>query len=121
MSPLVSTVLLIAPPWLLYFTSWYRLSVTTGIYNTLFHVGFVFLGLAYFWPRLQIGPVGRRYHPGIGIVITVAEVIFDAVLGVTLVFGSHLLIPTIGRRCTDPGDVGARRPVLGRRGAGGPR
>lgn len=93
MFPLVSTVLLIVPPWLLYFTSWYRLSVTTGFYNTVFHVGFVFFGLAYFWPRLQIDPVGRRYHPGVGIVITVAEVVFDAALGVTLVFGSHLLIP----------------------------
>lgn len=93
MFPLVSTVLLVTPPWLLYFTAWYRLSVTTSGYNTLFHVAFVLFGLAYFWPRLQIDPVGHRYHPLIGVVITVAEVICDAALGATLVFGSHLLVP----------------------------
>lgn len=93
MFPLVSTVLLIVPPWLLYFTSWYRLSLTTDTYNVLFHVAFVAFGLAYFWPRLQLDPVGRHYHPMIGVVITVAEVIFDAALGFVLVFGSHLLVP----------------------------
>jgi cytochrome c oxidase assembly factor CtaG len=93
MFPLVSTVVLIVPPWLLYFTPWYRLSLTTDVWNVAFHVGFVLFGLAYFWPRLQIDPVGRHYHPLLGVVITVAEVIFDAALGFILVFGSHMLVP----------------------------
>ena len=93
MFPLVSTVVLIIPPWLLYFTPWYRLSLTTDLWNIAFHVGFVLFGLAYFWPRLQIDPVGRHYHPLLGVVITVAEVIFDAALGFILVFGSHMLVP----------------------------
>ena len=93
MFPLVSTVVLIVPPWLLYFTPWYRLSLTTDLWNVVFHVAFVLFGLAYFWPRLQIDPVGRHYHPLIGVVITVAEVIFDAALGFILVFGSHMLVP----------------------------
>jgi cytochrome c oxidase assembly factor CtaG len=93
MFPLVSTVLLIIPPWLLYFSPWYLLSLTHSGYNILFHVAFVAFGLAYFWPRLQIDPVGRHYHPMIGVVITVAEVIFDAALGFILVFGSHMLVP----------------------------
>jgi cytochrome c oxidase assembly factor CtaG len=93
MFPLVSTVLLIVPPWLLYFSPWYRLSLTDQAFNVLFQVGFVLFGLAYFWPRLQIDPVARHYHPLLGVTITVAEVIFDAALGFILVFGSHLLLP----------------------------
>ncbi|QMU74700.1 cytochrome c oxidase assembly protein [Streptacidiphilus sp. PB12-B1b] len=93
MFPLVSTVLLIVPPWLLYFTRWYQLSLASEHYDILFHVSFVLFGLAYFWPRLQIDPVGRHYHPMIGVVITVTEVMCDAGLGAILVFGGHLLIP----------------------------
>ncbi|WP_441245476.1 cytochrome c oxidase assembly protein [Kitasatospora sp. McL0602] len=93
MFPLVSTVLLVVPPWLLFFTGWYRLSLTTDLWNVVFHVSFVLFGLAYFWPRLQLDPVGKHYHPMIGVVITVVEVIFDAALGFVLVFGSHVLVP----------------------------
>ena len=93
MFPLVSTVLLIVPPWLFYFSPWYRLSLTSEGWNIGFHVGFVLFGLAYFWPRLQIDPVAKHYHPLLGVAITVAEVIFDAALGFVLVFGSTLLLP----------------------------
>lgn len=93
MFPLVSTVLLIAPPWLFYFTPWYANSLTGSTWNTAFQLGFVAFGLAYFWPRLQIDPVPHHYHPLIGVVITVAEVVFDAGLGSLLVFGGHLLVP----------------------------
>ncbi|MEY9844533.1 cytochrome c oxidase assembly protein [Streptacidiphilus sp. MAP5-3] len=91
MFPLVSTVLLIVPPWLFYFTSWYENSLTSSVWNTAFHLGFVAFGLAYFWPRLQIDPVPHHYHPLLGVLITIAEVIFDAALGFVLVFGGHLV------------------------------
>ncbi|WP_158702195.1 cytochrome c oxidase assembly protein [Kitasatospora sp. MMS16-BH015] len=106
MFPLVSTVLLVVPPWLLYFTDWYRLSLTTSLWNTVFHVSFVLLGLAYFWPRLQLDPVGRHYHPMVGVVITVVEVIFDAALGFVLVFGSHLLVPDYWAQLARPWGMG---------------
>jgi cytochrome c oxidase assembly factor CtaG len=89
MFPLVSTVVLMLPPWLFYFTGWYRAALTGDTANTLFHVGFVLLGMAYFWPRLQIDPVARHYHPLFSILVTVGEVIADAALGFVLVFGSH--------------------------------
>ncbi|RAG82439.1 hypothetical protein DN069_27620 [Streptacidiphilus pinicola] len=57
---LVSTVLLIVPPRLFYFTSWYTRSLTDPAWNTAFHLAFVAFGLAYFWPRLQIDPVPRH-------------------------------------------------------------
>jgi|GEM_PF-709021 len=92
MFPLVSTVVLMLPPWLFYFTGWYRASLTSTGGDIAFHVCFVLFGMLYFWPRLQIDPVARSYHPLFSVLITVAEVLADAALGFTLVFGSHLLV-----------------------------
>lgn len=91
MFPAVSTALLMAPPWLLYFTPWYDWSVSSGTGNIVLHLSLVLLGLAYFWPRLQIDPVGHEYPHLVGLFITFAEVIFDAGLGIVLIYGGHLV------------------------------
>ncbi|WP_051943923.1 cytochrome c oxidase assembly protein [Streptacidiphilus rugosus] len=87
MFPAVSTALLMLPPWLLYFTSWYQHTMTSQSWNVGLHVVLVVLGLAYFWPRLQIDPVAHEYPQLVGLFITMAEVIFDAGLGILLVYG----------------------------------
>lgn len=101
MFPAVSTALLMAPPWLLYFTPWYEWSVSSGLGNVVLHLSLVLLGLAYFWPRLQIDPVGHEYPHLVGLFITFAEVIFDAGLGLVLIYGGHLVAEhhyvTLGR------------------------
>ncbi|MET8544929.1 cytochrome c oxidase assembly protein [Kitasatospora sp. NPDC004799] len=91
MFPAVSTALLMAPPWLLYFTPWYAWSVSSGLGNAVLHLALVLLGLAYFWPRLQLDPVGHEYPHLVGLFITFAEVIFDAGLGIVLIYGGHLV------------------------------
>ncbi|GAA1254628.1 cytochrome c oxidase assembly protein [Kitasatospora nipponensis] len=91
MFPAVSTALLMAPPWLLYFTPWYEKSLSSGAWNIGLHLSLVLLGLAYFWPRLQIDPVGHEYPHLLGLFITFAEVIFDAALGIVLIYGGHLV------------------------------
>ncbi|WP_329579940.1 cytochrome c oxidase assembly protein [Kitasatospora sp. NBC_01250] len=91
MFPAVSTALLMAPPWLLYFTPWYEKSLSSGAWNIGLHVSLVLLGLAYFWPRLQIDPVGHEYPHLVGLFITFAEVIFDAALGIVLIYGGHIV------------------------------
>ncbi|MFF4383119.1 cytochrome c oxidase assembly protein [Kitasatospora sp. NPDC001547] len=91
MFPAVSTALLMAPPWLLYFTPWYEWSVSSGLGNAVLHLALVLLGLAYFWPRLQLDPVGHEYPHLVGLFITFAEVIFDAALGIVLIYGGHLV------------------------------
>ncbi|MEV7775818.1 cytochrome c oxidase assembly protein [Kitasatospora sp. NPDC086791] len=91
MFPAVSTALLMAPPWLLYFTPWYEESVSSAAGNVLLHLALVLLGLAYFWPRLQLDPVGHEYPHLVGLFITFAEVIFDAGLGIVLIYGGHLV------------------------------
>jgi cytochrome c oxidase assembly factor CtaG len=91
MFPAISTALLMAPPWLLYFTPWYEKSVSSGAWNIGTHVALVLLGLAYFWPRLQLDPVGHEYPHLVGLFITFAEVIFDAALGIVLIYGGHIV------------------------------
>ncbi|MFF9640007.1 cytochrome c oxidase assembly protein [Kitasatospora aureofaciens] len=91
MFPAVSTALLMAPPWLLYFTPWYEWSLSSGVGNVVLHLALVLLGLAYFWPRLQLDPVGHEYPHLVGLFITFAEVIFDAGLGIVLIYGGHLV------------------------------
>ncbi|MDH6135831.1 cytochrome c oxidase assembly factor CtaG [Kitasatospora sp. MAA4] len=91
MFPAISTALLMAPPWLLYFTPWYERTLTSGAWNIGLHLSLVALGLAYFWPRLQIDPVGHEYPHLVGLFITFAEVIFDAGLGIVLIYGGHLV------------------------------
>ncbi|MFG2696783.1 cytochrome c oxidase assembly protein [Kitasatospora sp. NPDC051984] len=91
MFPLVSTVLLIVPPWLLYFTPWYTETLTSTAGNIGFHLVLVLLGLLYFWPRLQLDPVAREYPLMIGVVISFVEVIFDAALALVLLYGGHVI------------------------------
>jgi len=91
MFPAVSTVLLMAPPWLLYFTPWYEKTLTSGAWNIGLHVSLVAPGLAYFWPRLQLDPVAYKYPHLVGLFISFAEVIFDAGLALILIYGRHLI------------------------------
>ncbi|MEZ0088874.1 cytochrome c oxidase assembly protein [Streptacidiphilus sp. EB129] len=87
MFPAVSTAVLMVPPWLLFFTPWYEHTMTSSGWNIGLHLILVVLGLAYFWPRLQVDPVGHEYPALVGVFITMAEVIFDAGLGLLLVYG----------------------------------
>lgn len=91
MFPAVSTAMLIAPPWLLYFTPWYGLTLHSGLFNALLPVELVLAGLLYFWPRLQLDPVGHEYPHLVGVFITLAEVIFDGALGLVLILGHRLV------------------------------
>lgn len=91
MFPAVCSAVLIAPPWLFYFTPLYDLTLRNSAANIVLHFAFVFLGLLYFWPRLQLDPVGHEYPHLVGVFITFAEVIFDGALGIVLIMGGHLV------------------------------
>lgn len=91
MFPAVSTAMLIAPPWLLYFTPWYELTLRSGVVNGLLPVELVLFGLLYFWPRLQLDPVAHEYPYLVSIFITFVEVVFDGALGLILIFGHRLI------------------------------
>ncbi|MFJ5229167.1 cytochrome c oxidase assembly protein [Kitasatospora sp. NPDC088391] len=114
MFPLVSTVLLIAPPWLLYCTPWYGRTLTGGLWNTGFHLVLVLIGLLYFWPRLQLDPVAHPYPLLIGVVISFVEVVFDAALALVLLYGGHVVAqPYYAALARDWGPTLARDQFVG--------
>ena len=86
LSPPVTSVLMLATPWLLYLTPWYIASMT-GPVATVTRLLLVAIGFGYFYARLQADPVPRRYPPLMSIGISVAEGLGDGILGLVLWLG----------------------------------
>ena len=86
LSPPVTSVLMLATPWLLYLTPWYVASMT-GPIAVVTRVVLVAIGFGYFYTRLQVDPVPRRYPPLMSIGISVAEGLGDGILGLVLWLG----------------------------------
>lgn len=86
LSPPVTSVLMLATPWLLYLTPWYVASMT-GPLAAVTRLVLLGIGFAYFYARLQVDPVPRRYPPLLSIGISVAEGLGDGILGLVLWLG----------------------------------
>ena len=86
LSPPVTSVLMLATPWLLYLTPWYVASMT-GALATVTQIVLLAIGFGYFYARLQTDPVPRRYPPLLSIGISVAEGLGDGILGLVLWLG----------------------------------
>ena len=86
LSPPVTSVLMLATPWLLYLTPWYVASMT-GPLASLTRLVLLGIGFGYFYARLQVDPVPRRYPPMLSIGISVAEGLGDGILGLVLWLG----------------------------------
>lgn len=89
--PATASALLIAAPWVLYFTGWYQATLTNEAVDELTRLLLLGIGFLYFYSRLQLDPVPHRYPHLISICITFVEVIFDAALGLVLWLGPHLI------------------------------
>ncbi|MDR3664825.1 MAG: cytochrome c oxidase assembly protein [Mycobacterium sp.] len=86
LSPPVTSVLMLATPWLLYMTPWYVASMT-GPLAALTRLVLLGIGFGYFYARLQVDPVPHRYPPLMSIGISVAEGLGDGILGLVLWLG----------------------------------
>ncbi|WP_410506188.1 cytochrome c oxidase assembly protein [Mycolicibacterium mucogenicum] len=86
LSPPVTSVLMLVTPWLLYLTPWYVTSMT-GPLASLTRLVLPAIGFGYFYARLQVDPVPRRYPPLLSIGISVAEGLGDGILGLVLWLG----------------------------------
>jgi cytochrome c oxidase assembly factor CtaG len=82
--PLTTSIAMLAVPWLLYLTPWYTASLTNSAIGGLTRILLLLIGFGYFYARLQVDPVPRRYSQLISLVITIFETIGDGVLGLVL-------------------------------------
>ncbi|WP_309227700.1 MULTISPECIES: cytochrome c oxidase assembly protein [unclassified Mycolicibacterium] len=87
LSPPVTSVLMLATPWLLYLTPWYVASMVNPVIADLTRIALSAIGFCYFYTRLQADPVPRRYSPLLSIGISVAEGLGDGILGLVLWLG----------------------------------
>jgi cytochrome c oxidase assembly factor CtaG len=94
-SPLVTSVAMLATPWLLYLTPWYTVSMT-GAVAAGTRVLLVFVGFGYFYARLQTDPVPRSFSPMLSIGISLVESLADGVLGVVLWLGPLIAVDYYG-------------------------
>lgn len=86
LSPWATSIAMLATPWLLYFTPWYVASMT-GAAGTGTRLALVCIGFGYFFARLQVDPVPKRFTPLLSIGVSVIEGLADGVLGLTLWLG----------------------------------
>lgn len=86
LSPLTTSLAMLATPWLLYLTPWYTASMT-GVIGGLTRLLLVVVGFGYYYARLQADPVPRKFSPLLSIGISVAEGLGDGLLGVLLWLG----------------------------------
>ncbi len=85
--PLVITAALIAPLYVLYLTPLYEASLRSAGVGDAVSMGLVAAGFVYFWTRFRLDPTPRTDPYLLSIAISVAEVIFDGVLGLILWLG----------------------------------
>jgi cytochrome c oxidase assembly factor CtaG len=99
--PATASLLLVATPWLLYFTGWYPAVLGNAVVDHLSRLALLLVGFLYFYSRLQLDPVPHKYPHLISVVITFVEVIFDAALGLVLWLNPHIVAEgyyeTVGR------------------------
>src|SRR6266568_3980935 len=89
--PLVAYALFVATPFVLYFTSLYRLTLEHAWLHELVHLHFLAVGCVFFWPLLGLDPLpGRWPYPGRALLMLLSTP-FHAVLGLTIM-QSHDLI-----------------------------
>ncbi|WP_280834825.1 cytochrome c oxidase assembly protein [Mycolicibacterium frederiksbergense] len=87
LSPPTTSVLMLVTPWLLYFTPWYVAALTNPVIAGATRMLLLVIGFGYFYTRLQVDPVPRRYSPLLSIGISVAEGLGDGLLGLVLWLG----------------------------------
>jgi cytochrome c oxidase assembly factor CtaG len=89
--PAITTVLLIAIPMSMYFTSWYTAVFDSGTVRELTYLILMVPGLVFFWTLLRVDPVPKQYPYGVAMWITAAEVVGDAFFGIAIIADQTIL------------------------------
>lgn len=91
MFPAVTTVVVVAVPMVMYFTSWYTAVFASGTVRNLTYLILIAPGYLFFWTLLNIDPVPREYPHGIGLWIATGEVVGDALFGLAVIADQTML------------------------------
>ncbi|MGD0699752.1 MAG: cytochrome c oxidase assembly protein [Trebonia sp.] len=89
--PAITTLLLIAVPMTMYFTSWYTAVFNSGTVRELTYLILMVPGCVFFWTLLRVDPVPKRYPYGVAMWITAAEVVGDAFFGIAIIADTNLI------------------------------
>ena len=89
--PAITTLLLIAVPMTMYFTSWYTAVFNSGTVRELTYLILMVPGLVFFWTLLRVDPVPKKYPYGVAMWITAAEVVGDAFFGIAIIADQTIL------------------------------
>jgi cytochrome c oxidase assembly factor CtaG len=89
--PAVTTLLLVAVPMTMYFTSWYTHVFTSGTVREFTYLILMVPGYVFFWTLLRVDPVPKEYPYGVAMWITAAEVVGDAFFGIAVIADQTIL------------------------------
>jgi cytochrome c oxidase assembly factor CtaG len=89
--PAVVSVILLVTPYALYFTGWYLTSLTNGFVDEATHLVLLAVGFLYFWSRIQLDPVPKKFSHMISVWISFVEGIGDAGVAMILWLGGGLV------------------------------
>jgi cytochrome c oxidase assembly factor CtaG len=89
--PAISTVVLVAVPFAVYFTAWYTAFFHDGAVRGLTYLALMAPGFVFFWTLVRVDPVPKAYPYLVTLWITITEVVGDAVLGIAVAGNSHLI------------------------------
>ena len=89
--PAVTSLLLVAVPMTMYFTSWYTAVFASGTVRELTYLILMVPGYVFFWSLLRVDQVPREYPYGVAMWITAAEVVGDAFFGIAVIADQNLL------------------------------
>ncbi|MGH3545474.1 MAG: cytochrome c oxidase assembly protein [Mycobacteriales bacterium] len=90
-SPIVSFLLFIATPYVLYFSGLYPATLEHRFVHEVMHAHFLLVGCLFFWPLIGFDPLpGRLPYPGRALLMFISMPI-HAVLGLTIMQSSEIL------------------------------
>ena len=89
--PAIVSVILLVTPYALYFTGWYQSTLTNAFMDEALHLELLAVGFLYFWSRIQLDPVPKRYTHMISVWISFVEGIGDAGVAMVLWLGGNLV------------------------------
>ena len=89
--PAITTLALIAVPFVMYFTGWYTATFHSVAVREVTFLALMVPGYVFFWTLLRVDPVPKVYSYGVSLWITAFEVVGDAFLGLAVIADNGLI------------------------------